>query len=163
MNFFSEVMRTLTVNTSHLMMMTPHPHLSLNRTNRKRCFFRLVTSNAQKIMDIKRSELSTAWLKTRSPPARFQKHSRDVIEEHCVIAHSLKDLHQSNALVRYSFELTDNTPIAKGNKSLPPRHNETVHAELNMMQEAGIETPAVFSWCFPVVSASKNDISPRVL
>lgn len=61
-------------------------------------------------------------------PPGSQEFFRVVLERHYVIAQFLKDLHESNAPVKYFFELIDNTHISHRNRRQSPRHIEVVGA-----------------------------------
>ena len=78
-----------------------------------------------------------------------------------IVAWSLDDLRPADVPVSHSFELEDPRPITHTIRRLPPRHNEVVHEELRKMLEAGIITPSISAWSFPIVIASKKDGKPR--
>lgn len=46
-------------------------------------------------------------------------------------------------------------------RRMPPKHNEIVKKELDLMLEVRIVTPAFSAWSFPVVIATKEDGKPR--
>ena len=79
------------------------------------------------------------------------------MEHFGIAAWSLDDLRPADVPVTHSFELKDPSPNRHASRRLPPRHNGVVRQELDNMLEAGIITPSVSAWLFPVVIASKKD------
>ena len=103
--------------------------------------------------------LLTGKLRHLGPEAR-----EDIIksiENSGIAAWSLDDLRPADVPVTHSFELEDPSPIKYASRRLPPRHNGVVREELDKMLEAGIITPSVSAWSFPIVIASKKDGKPR--
>lgn len=102
----------------------------------------------------------------RSKLCHIMKEEADRIVESIkargIAAWSLDDLRPSDVPVSHSFELVDPTPISHSARRLPPpKHNEVVREELEKMEKAGIITPSVSAWSFPVVIATKKDGKPR--
>ena len=83
------------------------------------------------------------------------------IENSGIAAWSLDDLKPSDAPVTHSFELENPSPIRHASRRLPPGHNGVVREELDKMLEAGIITPSLLAWSFPVLIASEKDGNPR--
>ena len=86
--------------------------------------------------------------------AALQKYGIDVW--------SVDDLMPAEVPVSHSFDLVDPTPFYSPVRRLPLRYIAVVRKELDNMLEAGIITPAVSSWSFPVLIASKKDGRPRL-
>lgn len=94
-------------------------------------------------------------------PADKMRSLRHAVMETGVAAWSLHDMGQADVPVKHSFELNNKNPIAHRLRRIPPKHNEIVRTELLKMLDAGIMTPYVSGWSFPVVIGSKNDGTPR--
>ena len=79
------------------------------------------------------------------------------IQKSGIVALTLDDLRPADVPVSHSFELEHPRSITHTARRLPPRHNEVVREELRKMLEAGIITPSVSAWSFPIAIASKKD------
>lgn len=73
-----------------------------------------------------------------------------------IAAWSLGDLRPAYFPVRQYFELKDDTSISHAARRLLPKHNDVVREEIKKIQKAGMITPYVSAWLFPVVIVTKE-------
>lgn len=77
-----------------------------------------------------------------------------------VIASSLLDLGSADVPVQREFEFTIDQPIYRAPGRIVFKHNEIVREDLDGMLNAGVVPPAVSTWSFTKVIATRKDVKP---
>ena len=89
-------------------------------------------------------------------PRKAQEELFQIIQSLEIAAWSFDDLRPSQVPYHHSFDLEDNNPIHFRSRRAPPIHQKVIREQVDKMLEAGIITPSVSAWSFPVVIATKK-------